>query len=376
MKVALVHDHLNQIGGAENVLKALHEIYPDAPIFTLIYDEQAMGDFCKDMTVVTSGIQRLPGGNRFFKWLLPLMPSAMERFDLTGFDVVLSSSSAFAKGVITRPEALHVCYCYTPTRYLWHDTHGYTQELPANKFLKRILLLVLTYLRVWDRAAADRVDQFIGISRHVQERIRKYYRRESEVIYPPVTFDTESPLPSEKIGNYFLIGGRFRPYKRFDLAIQALNKIGVPLKIFGQGEEEANLRKIAGPNIEFLGPISDAEKVELYKGAMAFLHPAEEDFGITCLEAMGHGRPVIAFGRGGAAETVRPGVTGEFFYEQTPEALQKVLQNFDPKKYNPHEIRQHATSFSKKVFQDKIKALIEKEYANHRGHYPQSSINF
>lgn len=369
MKVALVHDHLNQIGGAENVLKAFHEIWPDAPVFTLIYDKKEMGNFCDSMNITSSFFQRVPGGKRFFKPLIPFMPTAIERFNLDNFDVVLSDSSGFAKGVITRPETLHIDYCHTPTRYLWHDTHGYTAELPTNPILKNILPFVLTNLRQWDRLAADRVDQFLSNSKHVAKRVMKYYKRESDVIYPPFDVPIHEPVPVSEVGNYFLIGGRFRPYKRFDLVIRVFNKVGLPLKIFGQGEEEENLKAIAGPNIEFVGPVRNKEKIELFRHAQAFLHPAEEDFGITPLESMALGRPVIAYKKGGACETIVEGKTGEFFEKQTVDSLLAVIRNFQYQKYDPKAIQEHAQKFSTERFKKEIKEYIEKKYDEHKKLY-------
>lgn len=366
LKVALVHDHLNQIGGAENVLKAFHEIWPDAPVFTLIYDKKAMGSFCDSMNITSSFFQRVPGGKRFFKPLIPFMPTAVERFDMDKFDVVLSDSTAFAKGIITKPETLHIDYCHTPTRYLWHDTHGYTAELPTNAVLKNILPFILTGLRQWDRLAADRVDVFLGNSRHVATRIKKYYKRDADVIYPPFDLPLQEPLQPSEVGNYFLVGGRFRPYKRFDLVIRVFNKVGLPLKVFGQGEEEKNLRAIAGPNIEFVGPVRDKEKWELFRNAQAFLHPAEEDFGITPLESMASGRPVIAYKKGGACETVVEGKTGEFFETQTVDSLLEVIRNFRSQNYDPKAIQEHAKKFSTERFKKEIKEYVEKKYEEHK----------
>ncbi|MFC1640626.1 glycosyltransferase [Patescibacteria group bacterium] len=369
MKIALVHDHLDQVGGAENVLKAFHEVFPDAPIFTLVYNSETTGDFGKEMDIRTSFIQRIPGAKKHFKAFLPIMPTAIESLNLMDYDVVLSDSSAFSKGVITRPETAHICYCHTPTRYLWHDTHDYTAEIPANRVLKKILPFMLTQLRSWDKDASQRVDYFIGNSKTVSERIWKYYRRKSDVIHPPVSFSEFKPLPRDEIGDYFLIGGRFRPYKRFDLAIKVFNQIGVPLKIFGSGEEENNLRRIAGPNIEFIGPIGTEEKQELYSRAFAFLHPAEEDFGITPLESMSFGRPVIAFGRGGALETVQPGVTGEFFHEQCEKSFLHVLRNFNHRRYDPNVIREHAMAFNEMRFKETIRNYVDEKWISHQKQY-------
>lgn len=372
MKVAIIHDYLDQSGGAERVLKAIHEIYPDAPVYTLIYDEKEMGDFCKDMNVVSSFIQRMPGGKNHFKFFIPFMPTAIERFDLSEFDVVISDSSSFSKGVITNPNTMHICYCHTPTRFLWHDTHSYTEELPRARVLKNLLPIFLTNLRQWDRLAADRVDHFLANSNFIGERIQKYYQRDSETIYPPVTLDDFEPVPVDKVGGYFLIGGRFRPYKRFDLAIKVFNKIGVPLKVFGDGEEEERLKELAGPNIEFLGRISEEEKQKLFSEAQAFLHPAEEDFGITPLEAMSYGRPVIAYGRGGALEIIIPGKTGEFFTEQTVNSFLEVVRNFDYRKYDPKAIRDHALTFNVDRFKKELKAFVDTKWEDFQSKNPQS----
>jgi glycosyltransferase involved in cell wall biosynthesis len=366
LKIALVHDHLNQIGGAENVLKAFHEIWPDAPVFTLIYDKKEMGNFCDSMNITSSFFQRVPGGKRFFKPLIPFMPTAVERFNMDEFDVVISDSTAFAKGVITKPETLHIDYCHTPTRYLWHDTHGYTAELPTNPVLKNILPFFLTGLRQWDRLAADRVDAFIGNSKNAALRIKKYYKRDADVIYPPFSFEPKEPAPISKVGNYFLTGGRFRPYKRIDLVIRVFSKIGIPLKVFGQGEEEENLKAIAGPNIEFVGPVPDEEKYDLFRHAQAYIHAAEEDFGIQPIEAMAFGRPVIAFGKGGALETIVAGKTGEFFERQTVDSLLNVLRNFRFQNYDPRVIQEHAKSFSTDRFKKEIKEYVEKKYEEHK----------
>ncbi len=365
-RVALVHDHLNQIGGAENVLKALHELYPDAPVFTLIYDKKEMGNFCDSMNITSSFFQRVPGGKRFFKPLIPFMPTAIERFDLRPFDIVISDSSAFAKGVITQPETLHIDYCHTPTRYLWHDTLGYTAELPTNPILKNILPFVLTSLRQWDRMAADRVDAFLANSKTVALRVKKYYKRDADVIYPPHELPEKEAVPVSRVGSYFLVGGRFRPYKRFDLVIRVFNKVGLPLKIFGQGEEEENLRALAGPNIEFVGPIRDEQKWELFRNAQAFLHPAEEDFGITPLESMAAGRPVIAFKKGGATETIVEGVTGEFFDQQTEASLLKTVRAFRFDAYDPKRIQEHAKKFSTERFKKEIKEYVDRKYEEHK----------
>ncbi|MFH1226075.1 MAG: glycosyltransferase [bacterium] len=359
MKVALVHDYLNQAGGAEKVLKVLQAIFPEAPIFTLLYDEKKLGHIFPAQKVRSSFIQQLPFGRTKYKWFLLAMPAAIESFDLSGYDLVISSASAFAKGVITRPGTQHFCYCHTPTRYLWSDTHSYIEELSYSKLIKKFLPYFLTRLRLWDRLAADRPDHLIANSRTVQKRIKKYYNRESDLIQPPV--ETDKFKISGQLGNYYLIGGRLVPYKRYDLAVQAFNKLGIPLKIFGEGPELDKLKKMAKDNIEFLGKVDDEQLVELYSRCLAFIHPQEEDFGITAVEAMASGRPVIAYGSGGALETVIDGVTGKFFDEQTWEALADAVIRFKPEDYNPPAIREHARKFDVEVFKRKIKDYIEEK---------------
>ncbi|MFA5754495.1 MAG: glycosyltransferase [Patescibacteria group bacterium] len=365
MKVALIHDHLAQDGGAEKVLRVLAEMFPEAPIYTLLYEKKHTDKYLKGRHIETSVIQKLPGGVRHYQWYLPFMPLAVEFFDLRAYDLVISDTSSFAKGVITAPDTLHISYCHTPTRYLWSDTHQYINELKYNKWLKKIISLVLNKIRIWDRLAADRVDLFIANSRTVQERIAKYYRRQSTVIYPPVEVDRFEILdrsalkPEEK---YFLIGCRLAPYKRVDLAVAAFKELGAPyrLKVFGDGVDLERLKKIAAgaENIEFLGRVSEAEKARLYSQAEAFINPQEEDFGITVIEAMASGRPVIAYRKGGATETVIAGKTGLFFDEPTAESLTGAVKSFRSEDFNPATIKEHAQQFSTANFKQQINDFI------------------
>ena len=360
MKIALAHDYLNQLGGAERVLFAMHEIYPEAPVYTLIHDRKRSRGVFEKLNIKTSFLQKMPGGLRHMRWYLPWMPAAFESLDLTGYDVVLSDASAFAKGAIVGSSSLHICYCHTPTRYLWSDTHQYISELKQSQIVKKILPLVLNKLRTWDYQAAQRVDVFIANSCNVQKRIKKYYGRESNVIYPPI--DVENFKIADELGNYFLIGGRLVSYKRFDLAIRAFNKLGIPLKVFGVGPEEEKLKKMAKDNIEFLGQVSDSKKAELYSMALGFINPHEEDFGITAVESMASGRPVIAYKKGGSTETVVEGKTGIFFDEQEWEALADAVIRFDYKKFNPVKIQEHALGFSKDRFKREMREFVEKEW--------------
>lgn len=359
MKVALVHDHLAQDGGAEKVLKVFADMFPEAPIYTLLYEPTNADKYYKNKKIETSIIQKLPGGVKHYQWYMPFMPMAVEFFDLRKYDLVLSDTASFAKGVITSSEAKHVCYCHTPTRYLWSDTHQYINELKYNKYFKKIISLVLNYIRLWDRQAADRVDKYIANSKTVQKRITKYYRRNSYVIYPPV--ETEKCFVSSQVSDYFLAGCRLAPYKRVDILVKAFCKMpDKKLKIFGDGVDLERLKKIAGDanNIEFLGRISEEEKYKMMSECLAFLNPQEEDFGIAPVEAMASGRPVIAYNKGGACETVIKDKTGLFFDKQNVDSLQEVINKFDAKKFDPQFIREHAQRFSVERFKKEIKEFI------------------
>lgn len=360
-KLAFVHDFLVQNGGAERVLRALHAIWPDAPIYTIVHDAERVHPDFQTKDVRPSFLQKIPFGVSHYQWFLPWMPRAIEGHNLMEYDVVLSSSSAFAKGVITGPRTLHVCYCHTPTRYLWTDTHTYVRELAYNRFVKHIVPFLLTNLRLWDQMTASRVDHFIANSRNVQERIKKYYRRESECMHPPI--DTARFSVADRVENYYLIGGRLVSYKRYDLAVHAFSKMGIPLVVFGEGPEFDRLRAMAKPNVRFTGKVSDEELARLYRHALAFLHPQEEDLGLTALEAMASGRPVIAYAKGGALETVVPGVTGTFFEEQTWESLADAVLHFDPSQYDAKKIRAHAEQFDVQKFQERVKGFVENAWA-------------
>lgn len=365
MKIALVHDYLIQDGGAERVLQVFRDLWPKAPIFALLYDPDRMGDRFRGSDIRTSFLQNAPFAPKRYKWLMPFMPAATEKYDLSGYDVVLSSTSAFAKGVITRADTLHICYCHTPTRYLWSDTHSYIEEMSLPSPLKRMMPMVLSRVRAWDRMAADRVDKFIANSETVRGRIRKYYRRDSRVIHPPV--DTHQYGISDSIGDYYVAGGRLVAYKRFDIVLKAFNKLGIPLKIFGDGPEGEKLRKTAKKNIEFVGRISEFEKAKLYSQAIAYLNPQEEDFGITAIEAMASGTPVIAYRKGGACETITEGRTGEFIEEQSWEELANEVIRFERGKYDPKAIREHALNYDVGKFKDRIRRFVESSWQVSRG---------
>ncbi len=365
MKLAFIHDFLSQDGGAEKVLEAMQEVWPNAPTYTLFFDQKRLPQF-KNKDIRTSFLQHMPGVKRHYQWLLPLMPLATERYDLREFDVVISNASAFCKGIITGPATLHISYCHTPTRYLWSDTHQYLKDMRLPFGARALLQPLLSVLRGWDYMAAQRPQTIIANSKTVQERIKTYYNRKSQVVFPPVDveFFTKDNVKKENQSPFFLCGGRLVPYKRFDLIIEAANRTQLPLVIFGVGPLEKSLKKMAGPTVVFVGKVPSEELRHLYQNATAFIHPQEEDFGITPIEAMAAGCPVIAYGKGGASETVIDKKTGILFYEQTWEALAEILLSFDPSSFSAQEISKHAGTFSKKAFQDAIKNIVDQAYRN------------
>jgi len=369
MRVALVHDYLNQYGGAERVLEAFCQIFPKAPIYTLLYDQKRTGYAFKGRTIYTSFMQKVPLVKSHHRPFLMLMPLAIEQFDLSDYDLVLSDSASYAKGVITPPETLHICYCHTPIRYAWDDSQKYIDEFGYSNPIKKIIPFFMNYIRVWDEQAAQRVDKFIANSNFVAKRIEKYYQRQAQVINPPVKADLF--YLADKPDKYFLMVGRFLPYKRFDLTIKAFNQLGWPLKIIGHGPEMKKLQALAKSNIEFLGLVSDQKLKEYYAYCQALIFPQEEDFGITALEAMASGRPVIAFESGGALEIIQPGITGLFFKEQKAESLIETLTKFNPSDFNPKAIREIAMRFDQEEFKKKIKSFIDEYWHRHQSLGPR-----
>ena len=358
MKVALVHDWLNQMGGAENVLETLVELFPQAPIYTSMYGPELMPDAYRSWDVRTSFMQWLPGVTRHHQVYMPLYPLAFRSFDLRGYDLVLSNKSGFCHGVRTPPEVVHICYCLTPTRFLWMY-ESYRQREDIGQLADAALRPLLALLRRWDYAAAQRVHHFIAISTAVQERIRRFYDRESVIIHPPVDTERYTPSP-EPPEDYFLVVGRLIPYKRIDLAVRAFTQLRLPLVVVGDGRDRAKLEAMAGPNVTFLGRVpSGKDLLSLYRRCRAFIFPGLEDFGIAPVEAQAAGRPVIAYAAGGALDTVQEGITGTFFHEQTPEALAAAVRRFDPSDYDPAACRANAERFSVSQFKRKLLAFIE-----------------
>jgi glycosyltransferase involved in cell wall biosynthesis len=355
MKLAIVCSWLNQYGGAERVLEVVHDMYPQAPIYTSIYRPRALPEHYRSWDIRPSFLNRLPLIRRFHQVYLPFYPLAFESLDLRGYDVVFSLTSAFGHGVITPAETRHVCYCLTPARFLW-NYHSYIEREGLGRLARLGLAPFLKSLRQWDRQAADRVDEFIAISRTVQRRIAKYYRREAQIIYPPV--DTARFAIEREPEEYFLVVSRLVPYKRIDLAVRAFNELGLPLRIIGEGRDRAALQAMARPNVQFLGYLPDEVVREQMARCRAFIFPGEEDFGITPLEAMAAGRPVIAYGAGGALDTIEEGVSGLFFREPTPEALAEAVRRLDAQRFDPQTLRQHARRFDVARFRRELGEVL------------------
>lgn len=359
MKIAIVHDFLLKLGGAERVVKVLADMYPKAPIYTLLYDENKVGHVFPKERVRTSWLQKYPAFIRKRHRLFThTFPRAIEEMDFDEFDLVISSSSAFSHGIITSLKTKHICYCHSPMRYAWDYSNEYKLENDISGVKALFYGPLIKYLREWDNVSCDRTDLYLANSNTVKNRIRKYYRKDSEVVYPPV--DTDRFQVSEKKENYFLIVSTLTPYKRIDLAINLFNKIGRKLIIIGDGPQRKYLENIAAENIQFLGFKDDEIVKEYMENCRALIFPGEEDFGITPVEAMACGKPVLAYGKGGCTETIESGKTGEFFFEPTVEAMEDGLARllYNEKYYKPHTIRRHSLKFSREVFEKKIKQKV------------------
>lgn len=354
-RVALVHYWLVGMRGGEKVLEALCELYPQADIYTLVCDPQRLSPTLRRHRITTSFLQRI-GGVRHYQKMLALMPFALESFDLTGYDLVISSEAGPAKGIIPGPDTRHVCYCHSPMRYIWDL---YPQYRAASGSLTRVAMSAFApWLRQWDVTTAQRVDRFIANSAYVAKRIGKFYRRPADVVHPPV--DVARFSTSTRGGDYYLCAGQITPYKKVELAVQACSRLGVKLKVAGSGASE-RLRRMAGPSVEFLDAVDDAAMARLFSECRALLYPGVEDFGIVPLEVMASGRPVIAYARGGALETVVEGRTGLLFHEQSAEALAAAIDRFEhgADHFDAATLQAHARSFGIEVFKRRIARLID-----------------
>lgn len=364
MKTAIVHYWWFTNRGGEAVCSAIAELYPDADIFMHACDEALVRKALPENfsgEIKTTFISRLPGAKKHYQKYLPFMPMALEQLDLTEYDLVISSESGPAKGVITRPDAVHVCYCHSPMRYVWDMYHEY--RAGAGRLIRTLFPFIAHWLRVWDRLSADRVDHFIANSTFVASRIRKFYRREAEVIYPPVNASEFSP--SEQRGDFYLCLGQLVAYKRADLAVEAFNKLGLPLVVVGEGEIFDRLKDMAGPNITLMGRQPFPVIQDLLQRCRGLVFPGLEDFGIVPVEAMAAGAPVIAYGKGGALDTVEHGKTGILFHEQSVDALIEAVGRVEAGEFefSPEEMHRHAQTFAKSVFQKRIKTFIDQALA-------------
>ena len=360
LKVALVHDWFAVSRGAEKVVDVFCELFPDAPIYTLLHNKGiGATPRIEQHRIETSFIQRLPKAATKYRNYLPLFPTAIETFDMAGYDLILSSSSCVAKGIMPHAGTTHICYIHTPMRYVYEMYDQYFGPQHMGRLQRWLIPFFANYLRTWDATSCNRVDHFVANSEYVRRRVARHYRRDATVIWPPV--DTRRFALSQQPGDYYLCVGALVPYKRVELAVAAAVKLGRRLLVVGTGPERPRLEKLAGPNVEFLGYADDQRLGELYAGCRALLFPAEEDFGIVPLEAQACGKPVIAFGRGGALETVVDGVTGIFFCRQTADALADAILQFEQQRdrFVPASIREHSLKFDRAMFKQRMAEFIE-----------------
>ena len=364
MKIAIVHDYLNQAGGAERVVGTLHTMFPGAPIFTTILDRGSLWEVLRDADIRTSWMQKLPLLKRHFKAYLLFYPGAIERFDLREYDLVISSSSAFGKAAITRPGALHICYCHTPMRFVW-DYERYMEREQYGSPVRAILVPVLRRFRTWDVKTASRPNLYVANSTVVADRIKRFYGRDSIIVPPPVAVQRFTPVDAPE--DFYLIVSRLNPYKRVDLVVKAFNDLGRKLVIIGDGPDRAVLQKMAKPNITFLGRLPDPQVADYYARCKALLFPGDEDFGIVPLEANAAGRPVIAFKAGGALDTVIDGETGIFFSELTPESLSAAVLRAEKTTWDSVAIRKHAEDYAEPRFRERFMRLVESEVEKKHG---------
>jgi glycosyltransferase involved in cell wall biosynthesis len=360
VRVAIVHDWLNQMGGAEAVLETLVDMFPEAPIFTTIYWRHGMPARYRRWDIRPTFLDRAPFIHRHHQPYLPIYPLAVQSIDLRGYELIISNKSGFCHGVRTNSQQLHVDYCLTPTRYLW-DYESYAAREGFGHVANLLLRPMIRWLQRWDRRAADSVDHFVAISREVHARIARHYQRDSTIIYPPVNTDRYRPSPNPA-GDYLLVVSRLIPYKRIDLAVRACSELGLPLIVGGEGRDRAALEATAGPTVRFVGRVTDEELGDLLANCRAFIFPGYEDFGITPVEAQAAGRPVIAYAAGGALDTVKDGETGLFFHKQTPEALADAIRRLDSIDFDTDAICRNAERFSVGRFKRELGTFLKEKW--------------
>ena len=380
MKIAIIHDWLTGMRGGEKCLEVICKLYPDADLFTLLHIPGKVSPEIESHPIHTSFIQNLPFAKSKYRYYLPLMPFAIETFDLNEYDLILSSSHCVAKSVKPGPNSLHICYCHTPMRYIWDQFNQYFGRGKSSWLSATVMKLLRPWLQRWDVKTSRRVNYFIANSLHVKKRIKKYYGKEATIIHPPVDTELFTPDNTANKEDYFLIVSAFAPYKRLDLAVEAFNQMGLPFFIIGEGQDSKRLKEMAKPNIQFEGWLDNSQIRSHFARCRAFVFCGEEDFGITLLEAQAMGRPIIAFGRGGALETVIPDnqtwtpeteipksstsqPTGVFFYEQTTEALINAIQHFQTieSQFDSNAIRTHALKVDVSVYTKRMQKLIDEE---------------
>ena len=362
LRVAVIHYWLVAMRGGERVLERVLRLFPEADLFTHVYDPEAVSDAIRSHKVITTFIDKLPASRKLYKKYLPLMPMALEELDLRGYDLVLSFEAGPAKAVLASPTALHICYCHSPMRYLWDAYPEYRET--AGRLSRLMMLATFPSLRVWDTASAHRVDGFIANSNFIRQRIKRAYGRDALIVFPPAPVDAFRPIP--RPGSHYLWIGQMTPYKRGDIAVEAFNRLGLPLQMVGQGEMRQKLMSAAKDNIKFTERLSFRELCESYAQCRGLVYTAEEDFGIIPVEAMAAGRPVLAYGRGGVLDTIKPEATGLFFDEQTPESLMEGLKRFEAwlPGFKPEAAVAHAARFSGSAF--------DRAYMSALGYYAQA----